>query len=64
MKLLDLQHPWFIPVERRIAVVALLLVWCGFEIFGGSPDIAFMTGGIGLVCAWVFFVAFNPREPE
>ena len=64
MALIDLQHPWFIPLSRRVAVVAILMIWCGFELIGGSSVIALLTGGIGLICAWVFFFAFNPREPE
>jgi hypothetical protein len=59
--LLDLRHPWFRPLWRRIAVVAVCLGWAGFEVWGGSVFWAILFGAAGLYAAWCFFIAW--QEP-
>lgn len=60
-KLLDLDHPFFNPLWRRVVIVALCLGWAGVEWRMGSPFWATMFGGVGLYCAYGFFVAFTPK---
>ena len=57
----DLNHPFFRPLWRRVAVVAVCLGWAGFELATGSPLWAVIFGGLGLYAAWGFFFAFDPR---
>lgn len=64
MKFFDVQHPFFIPLWRRIAVVALCLGWAGFELALGSPFWAILFGAIGIWCAHQFFIAFDPPAPK
>lgn len=64
MKLLDVQHPFFIPLWRRIAVVAVCLGWAVFETVAGSGIWALVFGGLGLFCAHQFFIAFDPPQPD
>lgn len=60
MKFLDVQHPFFRPLWRRVAVVAVCLGWAVFEIVTGSPFFAILFGSVGLYCAYQFFIVFNP----
>lgn len=63
-KLLDLQHPFFRPLWIRLAVTGVCLAWAGLELWGGNTGWALLFGVLGAFCAWEFFVAFNPREPD
>ena len=66
MKLIDVQHPWFIPMYRRVLVVVVCLGWAAFEfIVSGSPFWGILFGALGLYCAYQFFIAFDPViKPE
>jgi hypothetical protein len=64
MKLLDVQHPFFIPLWRRIATVAACIGWAGVEFWNGNAFWGVLFGGIGLFCAHQFFIAFDPKAPE
>lgn len=64
MKFLDVQHPFFRPLWRRVAVVAVCLGWAVFEIVTGSPFFAILFGSVGLYCAYQFFIVFNPSDPK
>lgn len=64
MKLFDLDHPFFIPVWRRVAIVAFCLGWTVVELTRGSPYWALFFAGLGLYCGWYFRFRFNPRKPD
>lgn len=63
MKLLDVQLPFFLPLWRRVLVVAMCLGWALLELATGSPGWAVLFGGLGLYCAHQFFIAFDPKDP-
>jgi hypothetical protein len=62
--LFDVQLPWFIPLYRRVIVVALLLMWTVVEFSRGSPFWGILFGGMGVYCFHQFFIAFNPKMPK
>ena len=64
MKFLDVQHPFFIPLWRRVVVVVLLLGWATVELIAGHPFWAILFGSSGIYCAHQFFIAFDPKDPE
>jgi hypothetical protein len=64
MKLLDVQHPFFQPLWRRIVVVVICLGWAVVEISFSEPFWAIMFGALGVYCAWQFFFVFNPEQDE
>ncbi|MCH8465277.1 MAG: hypothetical protein LAT78_01700 [Roseinatronobacter sp.] len=37
MNYLDLRHPFFLPLWRRVFITGGLLCWAGVEFFAGSP---------------------------
>ncbi len=62
--MLDLKHPFFNPLWRRIVVVVLCLGWAVVEVLGGSPGWAVVFAGIGLFAAYQFFVGWTPVAPK
>ncbi|WP_136441012.1 hypothetical protein [Pacificoceanicola onchidii] len=64
MKLLDVQHPFFRPLWRRIVIVVVALGWALIELALGNGLWALVFGAIGVYCAHQFFVAFDPQEPD
>ena len=61
MKLLDVQHPFFIPLWRRIATVAACIGWAGVEFWQGAPFWGIIFLAAGLFAGWQLF--FN-RKPD
>lgn len=57
--MLDLEHPFFLPVWRRVAVVALCLGWAVVELVGGAVFWAILFGAAGLYAAHGFFVVWD-----
>lgn len=55
----DVQHPFFIPLWRRIFVVAACIGWALLELSWGNPGWSILFGAIGAYCAHQFFVAFD-----
>ena len=64
MKLLDVQHPFFIPLWRRVATVALCYFWMVVELVTGGPGWALLFAALGTYCAHQFFIAFDPPDPD
>lgn len=64
MKLIDVQHPWFIPMYRRVLVVVICAGWAVVEIVNNSPFWAILFGALAVYCAHQFFVAFDPKDPD
>ena len=64
MQLLDPAHPFFAPLWRRVAIVAVTLAWALFEFVGGSPFWGIIFGAIGLYAAFQFFIAFPEKGPD
>lgn len=58
--LIDLRHPFFRPLWRRVAVVVVCLAWGAFEFATGSVFWGTVFAGVGVVCAWQFFTDFDP----
>jgi hypothetical protein len=60
----DLDHPFFAPPWRRVAVVAACLGWAAVELATGGVGWALLFGGLGLYAGYRFFVTFDPRPPQ
>ncbi len=56
---LDLRHPFFRPVWRRVVLVSVLVFWTVIEITQGNPFWAVLVGGICAYASYVFFLAFE-----
>jgi hypothetical protein len=64
MKLFDVQHPFFVPLYRRVILVVLCLGWATFEFIAGSVGWGILFGALGLYCGYQFFVVFDPTPPK
>ncbi|MBU2358827.1 MAG: DUF3329 domain-containing protein [Alphaproteobacteria bacterium] len=63
-RFLDLQVPFFIPLWRRIAVVAVSGGWGIFEFATGAPFFGVLFCAVALWAAYSFFIIFDPKEPK
>jgi hypothetical protein len=61
-QLLDVNHPFFVPVWRRVAIVAFCFGWAGFEFAYASPAWGGLVGLLGIYCVWQLFFVFRPPE--
>jgi hypothetical protein len=61
---IDPQHPFYRPLWRRVAIVALCLGWGVYEFVSGSPFWGVLFVALGLFCAWQFFAAFADKEGD
>ncbi len=57
----DLQHPFFLPLWRRVVVVVVTLGWTLVELIDGNAGWALLFGASGLYCAHQFFIAFDTK---
>jgi len=64
MRFLDLHHPWFIPLWRRVLVTAFCAAWTLVELVSGGPFWVILFAALTVVCGYQFFIAFTPREPD
>lgn len=55
----DVQHPFFLPLWRRVATVAACLGWALFELSAGNLFWAILFAAPGVWCAHQFFIAFD-----
>lgn len=60
----NVQSAFFIPVWRRILVVAVTLVWALFELIMGGPIWAIVFLVIAIYCAHQFFIVFDPVKKD
>jgi hypothetical protein len=58
------QHPFYKPLWRRVAIVAVVVAWLGFELWQGSDGIWVAIAAAMLVYAvYTFFVSW-PRDDQ
>ena len=63
LKSLELRHPFFIQLWRRVLLVMLLVFWSVIEGLMGNQVWALLVGSIGIYSIYVFFFDFIlPKE--
>ena len=60
----DSKHPFFRPLWRRVAIVAVVLAWSAFEWANGETVWGVMTLAIAVYGVWVFFVTYDPDAAD
>ena len=58
LKSLELRHPFFIQLWRRVLLVILLVFWSVIEGLMGNQVWALLVGSIGIYSIYVFFFDF------
>lgn len=61
MSYLDLRHPFFLPLWRRVAVTGALMSWTGVEMTVGSPLFGVLVGALAVYCLYHLFWRFDPK---
>jgi hypothetical protein len=59
---LELQVPFFLPVWRRVLLVALCFAWCIFEFATASPFWGVIFGALGGYAFWQLFLSEWPEN--
>ena len=62
--MIDLQVPFFVPLWRCVAIVAVTLGWALVELTAGSPLWAVFVAAIGVYVTWQFFVVWDTEKIE
>ncbi len=62
MKLLDVNHPFFLPYWRRIAVVAFCVAWALFEWITLSPFWGILASALAIYTYWALILTFDPEH--
>jgi len=57
----DNENPFFQPLWRRIAIVAVCFGWAIFEFSTNVPFWGTIALGFGAYGIWQFFIAWKPR---
>ena len=60
----DVDHPFFRPLWRRIALVAVCLAWAGLEFYGGSQTWSMIALGFAVYGAWQFLWMYTPPKDD
>ncbi len=61
-RFLNLRHPFFLPLYRRILTTAVCALWLTMELIYGGPFWALLFGVLTLWCIWEYFIAFDPAN--
>ena len=59
-QMLDVNHPFFAPVWRRVAIVVFCFGWAGVEFAFASPTWGMIVAVLGAYCVWQFFFVVPP----
>ncbi len=62
--LFDTNDPFFVPLWRRIAIVAFCGGWALLEWSWGEEIWMMASLAITAWLTWAFFIAFKPREEK
>ncbi len=60
----DYEHPFFRPLWRRIAVVAVCVAWSIFEFAANAPFWGVIALGFAGYGIWQFFYLYAPIDPD
>lgn len=58
----DNQHPFFRPLWRRVAVVAVCVIWSAVEFVAGTPFWGTLLAGMAIYGAWTFLVTYKQED--
>lgn len=61
-KLLELRHPFFAPLWRRVLTTALCTGWAVIEFTSGGPFFGVLFTALALWTGYHFFLSFNPDD--
>ncbi|MGR3344732.1 MAG: DUF3329 domain-containing protein [Paracoccaceae bacterium] len=64
MSIFDLRQPFFLPIWRRVALVAVCLGWALVEFVTAAPFWGVIFGAFGVYALWQFFLSGWPEAAD
>ncbi|RUW58530.1 DUF3329 domain-containing protein [Mesorhizobium sp. M7A.F.Ca.US.008.03.1.1] len=58
----DSEHPFFRPLWRRVAIVAVCVIWSIIEFATGTPFWGMIALGFAGYAVWQFFYLYKPAD--
>lgn len=59
------KHPFYQPLWRRIAIVAVIVLWLALELFRGSEWFwSALAGGMLIYAVYTFFLTWPKDAPK
>lgn len=59
------QHPFYRPLWRRIAIVAVIVFWLAFELWQGGDAIwVAIAGGMLVYAVYTFFITWPGNDGQ
>jgi hypothetical protein len=62
VSLFDLDHPFLLPLWRRVVVVAVCVIWAAAEWATDSPFWGTLAGGLAVYAFWGLFLNFDEAK--
>jgi hypothetical protein len=63
--LIEPGHPFYRPLGRRIAIVAVCALWLGFEVFISKSSMWMVIAGALLIyTSWTLLIAWKDNVPK
>jgi hypothetical protein len=56
------RHPWFAPLYRRLAVVAVCFGWLALEAYGGEQIWFYAAVGITGYAVWALLISYKATD--
>jgi len=56
------RHPWFAPLYRRVAVVAVCVVWLALEAYAGEQVWTFIAVAVTGYAVWSLLISYQAPE--
>ena len=63
MAISNQEHPFFRPLWRRVAIVAVTAIWSGVEWYHGEQVWGMLTLAICVYSIWTFLITY-PRQAD
>lgn len=64
MNIVDAGHPFYRPLWRRIAIVAVCIGWGLIEFWSGAAIWGTLFIAVGIYCAWALLWAYDPAAGD
>jgi hypothetical protein len=56
------RHPWFAPLYRRVAVVAVCVVWLALEAYAGEQVWTIIAVAVTGYAVWALLISYQAPE--
>lgn len=63
MKIIDQDHPFYKPLWRRLAIVAVTALWAAFELFVSGEGLwVAISCSVFAISVWTFLIGWKPSS--